>query len=65
MCMAMIQHMSPSVFSMVESRELKIYGKIKILNMPTKFWTVIKLNLPFLKIIIVYKLSPHLHNLCI
>ena len=57
--------LSPHAFSMVESRELKIYGKIKISNMPTKFWTVIILNLPFLKIIIVCKLSPHLHNLCI
>ena len=48
-------HLSPHVFSMVESRELKIHGKIKFLNMPTKFWTVIILNLPFLKIIIVWK----------
>ena len=57
--------LSPHAFSMVESRELKIYWKIKILNLPTKFWTVIILNLPLLKIIIVCKLSPHLHNLCI
>ena len=55
----------PPAFSMVETREVQIYGKIKILNMPTKFWTVIILSLPFLKIIIVCKLWPHLHNLCI
>ena len=49
----------------VESRELQIYGKINILNMPTKFWSVITSNTPFLKIIIICKLSPYLHNLCI
>ena len=55
---------SPCV-SMVEFGELKIYGKIKISNMPTIFWTVIIIKLPLLKSIIACKLSPHLHNLCI
>ena len=55
---------SPCV-SKVESRELKIYGKIKMLNMPTTFWTVIIIKLQFLKSIIACKLTPHLHNLCI
>ena len=57
--------LSPHVLSMVESRELKIYGKMKIFNKPVKFRTVIILNIPFLKIIIICKLSPHVHNLCI
>ena len=44
---------------------LKFTWKKKKKNMPTKFSTVITLNLPFLKIIIICKLSPYLHNLCI
>ena len=45
-----------------ESFKLMIKKKLSML---TKFWTVIILNLPFLKNIIECKLSFHLHILCI
>ena len=56
----------PICFPWLSPKSLKFMEKkTKILNMPIKFWTVIILNIPFLKMIIVCKLSPHLHDLCL
>ena len=54
----------PMCFLWLSPLSLKFTGNF-FLNMSSKFWTVMILNLPFLKIIIVCKLSPHLHNLYI